>query len=90
MRGKQQWVFVALIGRPLFALRDGFDIRFQAEIILLDFAGVTDHGRRKSPRQGGFADSFGAVQQNGLRNALLLRHREQGLGDLRITVEMFE
>ena len=47
MRGKQQRIFVALIGRPFFALRDGFGIRFQAEVILLDFGAA----RRSWPQR---------------------------------------
>ncbi len=90
MRGEQQRIFVALVGWPFFALRDDFGIRFQAEIVLLDFVRSADHRRRESPRQRGFAHSFRTVQQNGLRDALLLRHREQCLRDFAVTVEMLE
>src|SRR5580698_2697793 len=95
MRSKQQRVFVAFVGRPFLALRDDLGIGFQAEIVLLDFVRsadrvLTKHGGRESPRQRGFAHSFRAIQQNGLWDALLLRHREQCLRNLSVTVKILE
>ncbi len=43
MRGKQQRIFVALVGWPFFALGDGFGVRLQAQIVLFDFVRAADH-----------------------------------------------
>ena len=52
---------------------DDFEIVRQAEIVLLDFAGIAEQQRRKTPGQRGLTHALGPGKQQGLRDALLRR-----------------
>ncbi len=90
MRGEQQRIVVALVGRPFLAIGDDLSIVLQAEIILFDFPCVTKQRGGKPPGQCGFSHSFGSIQQNSLRDASLARHAEQNVSDGGVAVEILE
>ena len=90
MRGEQQGIIIAFVGRPFLAI--GYDSRIllKAEIILFDFAGIAQQRGGKPARQRGLTYSFGSIQQDGLWYAPLLRHGEERVRDGGVTVEVFE
>ena len=56
---KQQRVLVALIGGPALARADDFEIVWQAEVVLLDLAGIAEQQRCKAPGERGLAHALG-------------------------------
>ena len=90
VRCKQQRVLIAFVGRPLLALRDDVAIRFQAEIVELDFFRAAHQRRGEAPDQSSLSHPFGSIEQQCLRNALLLRHREERLGNRAIAMKIAE
>ncbi len=59
MGSKEQRVLVALVGGPALARTDDFEIVRQAEVVLLDLAGIAEQQRRKTPGERGLAHALG-------------------------------
>ena len=95
MRRKKERIFVALVGWPLFAIHDDIEVRWKAQIILLDFGEVSGCCRAyqpgsEAPRQSGLAHTLGAGKQQRLRDASARRHFREGRHHSRVAEKVVQ
>ena len=88
--GKQKRIVIALFGGPFLAVGDGGQVGWQAEIVLLNAVGAAQQCGGEPASERGLADPLRTVEENGLRDALLLRESEQRRRRLAIAEEVGE
>lgn len=88
VRLEEEGIVVAFIGGHFFAFGDGVEVVGKAEVILLDGFGVSEEAGGETTREGGFADAFGAGEEDGLGDTGAGDHLLEDLGGGAIAVEV--
>src|SRR5262249_55788700 len=88
--GEEGRGFVGLFGGGVFAGGGGFGGVGGGGGIALDEFAVSEEACAEAAGEGGFADAFGAGEEEGLREAVLREHLLEGLGDVRVAPEVFK